>query len=88
MKTKLLRKLRKQFAWKCVKKDCGGVMMDQWILLNSVQHIITTHSSTERLLYIMLDYNAEYGVTYWKKLRRTHVGRMRKREFNQIGQKQ
>jgi hypothetical protein len=85
MKTKLLKKLRKRFVWKCVQKDCGGIMMDRWVLLNNDQHIITTYASTEGLLYSMLDYNAEYGFAYWNKLLHMHVNKMMRREFDRHG---
>jgi hypothetical protein len=87
MKTKLLRKLRKRFSWKCIQKDAGGVMVDEWVLLNNDQSIITSHSSSERVLYNMLTYNApeDGGFNYWNRLLYTHVRRMMRREFNRIG---
>jgi len=30
MKTKLLKKLRKRFIWKCIQKDFGGAMVDDY----------------------------------------------------------
>jgi hypothetical protein len=87
MKTKLLKKLRKRFVWKCIQKDAGGVMVDEWVLLNNDQSIITSHSSSERVLYNMLTYNApeDGGYNYWNRLLHTHVNRMMRREFERIG---
>ena len=86
MKIKLLKKLRKQFAWKCIQKDAGGVMIDEWALLYIDQSIITRHSSSERVLYSMLNVKApEYSeFNYWNRLLHTHVGKMTRREFNRI----
>jgi hypothetical protein len=87
MKTKLLKKLRKRFVWKCIQKDAGGVMVDEWVLLNNDQSIITSHSSSERVLYNMLTYNApeDGGYNYWNRLLHTHMNRMMRREFIRIG---
>ena len=87
MKTKLLKKLRKRFVWKCIQKDAGGFMYDEWVLLNNDQSIITCHSSSERVLYNMLIYNApeDGGYNYWNRLLHTHVNRMSRREFNKMG---
>jgi hypothetical protein len=86
MKTKLLKKLRKKFAWKCVRRDAGGFMIDEWALLYIDQSIITFHSSSERVLYSMLTCNApEYSeFNYWNRLLHTHVNKMMRREFNRI----
>jgi hypothetical protein len=87
MKTKLLKKLRKQFAWKCVRRDAGGFMVDEWALLYIDQSIITFHSSSERVLYSMLNVKApEYSeFSYWNRLLRIHFDKMMRREFNRIG---
>ena len=87
MKVKLLRKLRKQFAWKCVQRDYCGVMRDEWALLNKDHSIITFHGSSERVLYSMLSVNVpEYReFNYWNRLLSTHVNKMTKREFDRIG---
>jgi hypothetical protein len=87
MKTKLLKKLRNRFVWKCVQRDAGGFMHDEWALLNNDQGIITFHASSERVLYNMLNYNApeDGGYNYWSRLLHTHVRRMTRREFNRIG---
>ena len=89
MKTKLLKKLRKRFIWKCIQKDFGGARVDEWVLLNNDQSIITHHSSSERVLYSMLIYNApeDGGFNYWNRLLHTHVNRMARREFNRIDNK-
>ena len=86
MKIKLLKKLRKRFVWKCIQKDAEGVMIDEWMLLNNDQSIITRHSSSERVLYSMLTYNApEYSeFSYWNRLLHTHINKMMRREFNRI----
>ncbi len=87
MKTKLLRKLRKRFVWKCVQRDAGGFMTHEWALLNNDQGVITFHASSERVLYNMLTYNApeDGGYNYWNRLLHTHVRRMTRREFERIG---
>jgi hypothetical protein len=87
MKTKLLKKLRKQFAWKCVRRDAGGLMVDEWALLYIDQSIITFHSSSERVLYSMLTVKApEYSeFNYWNKLLDTHMNKIARREFDRIG---
>ena len=87
MKTKLLKKLRKQFAWKCVRRDAGGFMRDEWALLYIDQSIITFHSSSERVLYSMLNVKApEYSeFNYWNRLLDTHMSKMTRREFDRIG---
>ena len=87
MKTKLLRQLRKRFVWKCVQRDVSGAMVDEWVLLNNDQSIITYHWSSERVLYNMLTYNAaeDGGFTYWNRLLHTHIDKRARREFNRIG---
>jgi hypothetical protein len=87
MKTKLLKKLRKRFVWKCIQKDAGGFMYDEWVLLYIDQSIITRHSSSEQVLYSMLNVKApEYSeFNYWNRLLHTHVGKMTRREFNKMG---
>jgi hypothetical protein len=87
MKTKLLKKLRKKFAWKCVRRDAGGFMRDEWVLLYIDQSIITFHSSSERVLYSMLTCNApEYSeFNYWNRLLDTHMSKIARREFDRIG---
>jgi len=87
MKTKLLKKLRKRFSWKCVQKDCGGFMRDEWVLLYIDQSIITFHSSSEQVLYSMLTCNApEYReFNYWNRLLDTHMSKIARREFNKMG---
>lgn len=87
MKTKLLKKLRKRFVWKCVRRDAGGFMIDEWVLLYIDQSIITFHSSSERVLYSMLNTKApEYSeFNYWNRLLHIHFDKMMRREFNKIG---
>lgn len=87
MKTKLLKKLRKQFVWKCIQKDAGGFMVDEWVLLYIDQGIITRHSSSEQVLYSMLIVKApEYSeFNYWNRLLHIHFDKMTRREFNRIG---
>jgi hypothetical protein len=89
MKVKLLKKLRKQFAWKCIQRDAGGFMIDEWVLLYIDQSIITRHSSSERVLYNMLNVKApEYSeFNYWNKLLHIHFDKMMRREFDRIGKK-
>jgi hypothetical protein len=87
MKTKLLKKLRKRFVWKCIQKDAGGFMYDEWVLLYIDQSIITFHSSSEQVLYSMLICNApEYReFNYWNRLLDTHMSKIARREFDRIG---
>jgi hypothetical protein len=89
MKTKLLKKLRKRFIWKCIQKDVGGAMVDEWVLLYIDQSIITFHSSSERVLYSMLIVKApEYSeFNYWNRLLDTHMSKIARREFDRIGNK-
>lgn len=88
MKTKLLKKLRKQFAWKCIQRDAGGFLRDEWVLLYIDQSIITHHSSSERVLYSMLSVKSGYReFSYWDRLLHTHVNKMTRREFDRIGNK-
>lgn len=63
MKTKLLKKLRKDCSWTCVKQDVGGVVVDKWMLLQ--QGFISEYSSSESLIRHMLTYNADYYDAFW-----------------------
>jgi hypothetical protein len=90
MKTKLLKKLRKDCSWTCVKQEhMGGVVMYTWVLLQ--QGFISKYSNSELLIRHMLTHNANYhdSVLDWRWdniLHRYHV-KVNERKFRKYKQR-
>lgn len=64
MKTKLLKKLRKDCSWACVKQEhVGGVVTYRWVLLQ--RGFISKYYNPESLIRHMLTYNADYYDSIW-----------------------
>ena len=90
MKAKLLKKLRKDCSWTCVKQEhMGGVVIDKWMLLQ--RGFITEHPNSEWLIRCMLEYNANYhdSVLDWRWdniLHRYHV-KVNERKFRKYKQR-
>jgi hypothetical protein len=63
MKTKLLKKLRKDCSWTCIQQDMGGVVIDKWMLLQ--RGFISEYYDSELLIRHMLIYNADYYDAFW-----------------------
>jgi hypothetical protein len=63
MKTKLLKKLRKDCSWTCIQQDIGGAVIDKWMLLQ--RGAISEHPSSEWLIKCMLRYNSDYYNSIW-----------------------
>ena len=87
MKTKLLKKLRKECSWKSIRKDAGGVMVDEWILLQ--RGMITYHTSTWHVLFEILRResmnDSPFRIIPWMKLWHTQMDKMLAREFHKAG---
>ena len=86
MKTKLLKKLRKTCSWKCIRKDIGGAMMDEWLLLQ--RGCITRHTDSGQVLLEMLRREAMYdhvfSITPWSRLYQTYWNKSIQRSFDRI----
>jgi hypothetical protein len=87
MKAKLLKKLRKECLWKSIHKDVGGVMMEQWILLQ--RGMITYHSSTEHVLFEILRResmnDSPFRMIPWMKLWHKQMDRVVAKEYHKAG---
>lgn len=89
MKVKLLKKLRKDCSWTCVKLDMGGTIIDQWLLLQ--RGFISEYHSSESLIRHMLTYNADYYDSIWDWrwndiLHRYHI-KVNERKFRKYKQR-
>jgi hypothetical protein len=86
MKTKLLKKLRKTCSWKCIRQDVGGVMMDEWMLLQRA--CITRHPDSEQVLLEMLRREAMYqhvfSITLWSRLYEAYWNKSIQKRFDRI----
>jgi hypothetical protein len=85
MKVKLLKKLRKQCSWKPIQRDGGGIVIEEWILLQL--GVISYYSSTEQVLYEMLRRNADYQNSWnrWDELLHKQRNKMAARQFKRMG---
>ena len=87
MKAKLLKKLRKECLWKSIRKDVGGVLVEEWILLQ--RGMITYHSSTEHVLFEILRResmnDSPFRMVPWMKLWHKQMDRVVEREFHKAG---
>jgi len=83
MKTKLLKRLHKKCSWTCIRKDFGGVVMDEWILLQD--GLITYHSSSEALIKHMFEMNSiDYDSAFdwnWRGILRDYIIKTNERKF-------